>query len=237
MSQILSWPLFAGLVLLAIGLWTVRSELSALRGLAKLIALGPVLTAAPLAVFGAEHLVEARSVMNIVPEWMPARLFWTYLVGFALIAAALSFVLSRYVRLSATLLGIMFLSFVAMIHLPNAFKSPGDRILWAVAVRDTAFAGGALAFAGTFGSNYLIPVGRVLNGIAAVFFGVEHFLHPEFAPGVPLAMQTPSWVPIRELWGYLAGAVLIASGSFTLRSAQWAPSAAARQVSGARYQR
>jgi uncharacterized membrane protein len=45
-----------------------------------------------------------------------------------------------------------------------------------------------------------------------VFFGVEHFLHPEYAPGVPLDKIIPAWVPGRLPWAYLAGVVLIVAG-------------------------
>ena len=33
--------------------------------------------------------------MQLVPAWMPARLFWAYLVGVALFAAALSLSLKK----------------------------------------------------------------------------------------------------------------------------------------------
>jgi uncharacterized membrane protein len=45
-----------------------------------------------------------------------------------------------------------------------------------------------------------------------VFFGVEHLLHPEFTPGVPLPQQMPAWVPGRSAWGYATGVMLVASG-------------------------
>jgi len=48
--------------------------------------------------------------------------------------------------------------------------------------------------------------------MAAIFFAVEHFLHPMFAPGVPLPKMMPSWVPLPSLWAYLAGAILMVSG-------------------------
>jgi uncharacterized membrane protein YphA (DoxX/SURF4 family) len=58
----------------------------------------------------------------------------------------------------------------------------------------------------------LITVGRVLIAIAAIFFGVQHFLHPFGLPGVPLEKQMPAWIPGRALIDYLTGAFLIVAG-------------------------
>ena len=44
------------------------------------------------------------------------------------------------------------------------------------------------------------------------FFGLEHFLHPDFAPGVPLAKTMPLWMPGHVIWAYLTGAALIVCG-------------------------
>ena len=45
------------------------------------------------------------------------------------------------------MLAIMFVLFVAIIHLPNVAAAPEDRFVWAVAVRDLTFAAGACALA------------------------------------------------------------------------------------------
>jgi uncharacterized membrane protein len=66
------------------------------------------------------------------------------------------------------------------------------------------------------GKNRLITVGRVLIAIAALFFGVEHFLHPAGCPGVPLEKLTPAWIPGRLLIGYLTGAILLVAGASIL---------------------
>ena len=55
-------------------------------------------------------------------------------------------------------------------------------------------------------------MGRVIIGIAALFFGIEHFLHPAACPGVPLEKLTPAWIPARLLIGYLTGAILLVAG-------------------------
>jgi len=227
------WLWFAGLTFLIAGLVAVRKELVAARGLGKLIALGTVFVATPLATFGAEHFVDARLIMQLVPVWMPARLFWTYFVGCALISAATSLVAMRFVRLSATLLGVMFFLFVLMMDLPFAIAHPGNRLAWNFVLRESAFAGGAWALAGsqsqeprTGRRNWMILIGRFFVAIAVIYFGVEQLLHPEFAPGVPDSKLTPAWVPLHALWGYPVGAFLLVAGTALLLN-KWRRSAAA----------
>jgi uncharacterized membrane protein YphA (DoxX/SURF4 family) len=58
----------------------------------------------------------------------------------------------------------------------------------------------------------LITVGRVLIAIAAIVFGVQHFLHPLGLPGVPLQKQMPAWIPARAFIDYLTGAFLSVAG-------------------------
>jgi uncharacterized membrane protein len=210
---------FAGLIYLVAGVFILRKEISAARGWDKLITLGCVFIAVPLAVFATEHFRGARFMQTMVPSWMPAHLFWAYFVGCALLATATSLTVRKFVRWSSSLLGLMFFLFVCMLHIPNALAHPKDRFAWAVALRDLSFAGGAWALAGLQSrasspqqSKWMILFGRMVVAIASLFFAVEHFLHPEFAPGVPLAKMTPSWVPFPSVWGYLAGAILLAAG-------------------------
>jgi uncharacterized membrane protein len=213
------WMCFAGLIYLIAGVFILRKEISAARGWDKLITLGCVFIAVPLAVFATEHFRGARFIQNMVPSWIPAHLFWAYFVGCALLAAATSLTVRKFVRLSSTLLGLMFFLFVCMIHVPNALAHSKDRFAWAVALRDLSFAGGAWALAGLHRrasspqqSKWMVLFGRTVVAMAVIFFAVEHFLHPEFAPGVPLEKMTPSWVPFPSLWGYLAGAILLVAG-------------------------
>jgi uncharacterized membrane protein len=213
--RLLFWPQFAGVLFLIIALIPVRRQLFFNHG--DLAALGRVFVPVSLAVFGAEHLVSANFMAQMVPPWMPGRLFWAYFVGFALFAAAISIVSMKHVRLSATLLGILFLMFVLSLHLPNVMRNPEDRFAWAVALRDLVFAAGAWALAGTplegpvQAAPRVVATCRVVFALVLLFFGIEHVLHPEFAPGVPLEQPTPAWIPARPVWGYLIGAILLMS--------------------------
>ena len=212
------WPALSGAVFLIVGLAMARRVWSATRRLEKLVALGPVLVAAPLACFGAEHLVLGASISQIIPSWIPLRLFWVYFVGLCLFAAAGSLVLRTQMRLSATLLGVMFVLFVLLMHVPNAAVHPGDRFGWAVALRDLAFGGGGLALAGSLSGDgrtpsarRLVTLGRVLVAVPLLLFAIAHFSYPAFAPGVPLKKLTPDWIPARALWGYATGALELAA--------------------------
>jgi uncharacterized membrane protein len=208
------WPWFAGLVFLAAGLVSIRREFAAARGLDRWIALGPVFVAAPLAVFAAEHFVTAKSMEQMVPITIPSRLFWVYFVGCAWTAAATSLIVKKFVRLSATLAGVMFLLIVLTLELPSAIRAPGNRLAWNFVLRETAFAGGLWALAGK--PNWMILMGRFAVAIAVIFFGIEQVLHPEFAPGVPDTKLTPAWVPLHALWGYPVGACLLVAGAALL---------------------
>jgi len=192
--------------------------------------MAPAFYAAPLAVFGTQHLIVAQFVMLMVPVWMPFRLFWAYFVGVALLAAALSIVTRKLVWLSAPLLAAMIFLFVLMIHLPNAVKVPGNRIFWVLVFREMAFASGAMLLAvigmrARRGAERIVLVARMVLAVTLVFFGIQHLLHPEFAPGVPLEKITPTWVSMARFWGYLVGAILPGLG-LEMLTRKWARRAA-----------
>src|ERR1035438_8331657 len=207
----------AGLALLVIGLLAAKNDIIQARGIDKVVALTPLCFAIPLAAFGAEHL-SGGIPLTMVPSYMPWRLFWLYFVGVALIAASLSIATKIQVRWSGLLVGIMMFLFVAMLHLPGAIEF-GGRIPWTVVIREMSFGGGGWVLAGiAMGGNdhgqrkTLIAVGRVLIAIAAIVFGVQHFLHPLGLPGVPLQKEMPTWIPARAVVDYLTGALLVIAG-------------------------
>jgi len=219
LSSINFWMCLAGLIYLVAGVLILRNEIGAARGWDKLIIWGPIFIAVSLAVFAPEHFGGPMRVSDMVPSWMPAHVFWAYFVGCALFAAATSLTVRRFVRLSSTLLGLMFFLFVCMMHIPNAIGDPKNRFAWTYALRDLSFAAGAWALAGLYSrgsspqlSKWMISFGRVVIGMAAIFFAVQFFLHPEFAPGFPLEKLTPSWLPFPRVWGDLTGAILLAAG-------------------------
>src|SRR3984893_4341616 len=209
-----------GILLFLVALWAAKTDIAGARALDKIEALSNLCFAAPLAVFGALHLAAAESLMAMVPTYMPWRLFWAYFFGFALLAASLSIATKIQVRWSGLLFGIAMFLFVAMLDIPGVVASPRDRIAWTLTLREMSFGGGGWILAGNAMrgqvKSILITVGRVLTAIAAIFYGVEHFLHPANVPGVPLEKLMPAWIPGHLLISYLTGAILLVAGAFML---------------------
>jgi len=210
----------ASILVFFIALWAAKSDVAQAGGLDKVVALGNLCFAVPLAGFGALHLAAAKSLMTMVPSYMPWHLFWAYFFGFALLAASLSMATKIEVRWSGLLFGIAMFLFVAMMDIPGSLENPRDRFGWTLAMREMTFGGGGWILAGNAiggqGKSKLITVGRVIIGITAIFYGVEHFLHPLGVPGVPLEKIMPEWIPGRLLIGYATGAILVVAGATIL---------------------
>jgi len=213
----------AGILLFLIALWAAKADIARARGLDKIVALSNLCFAIPLAVFGALHLSAANSLMAMVPPYMPWKLFWAYFFGFALLAASLSIATKIQVRWSGLLFGIAMFLFVAMLIVPGVLAHPGDRFAWTFVFRESSFGGGGWILAGNAlrqgrgqSGSRLITVGRVLVAMAAIFFGVQHFLHPANVPGVPLEKLMPAWIPGHLLVSYVTGAILVIAGTSIL---------------------
>ncbi len=108
--------------------------------------------------------------------------------------------------------------------IPAALARPHNRFFWALALRQLAFSGGALAFALSPCSTrpkQSLPqprstwaaFPRLFVGIASLFYGVENLLHPEYVPGIPLQKLSPEWIPGRIFLSHFVGAILIVAGA------------------------
>lgn len=110
-----------------------------------LFSLGKYFFAIPILIFGIFHFTNAGGMAGAVPSFIPGSLFWVYLTGVALIAAAVSLIINKYVKLSMQLLALMLVIFLLTIHLPAALDNmmAGAPML----LKDLGLAGAALVFA------------------------------------------------------------------------------------------
>ncbi len=135
--------------------WTSGAEVLALCGAVWALAgntasLGRSLFALTLTVFGIQHLLYGSFVATLIPSWIPGHLFWAYAVGIAFIATTLSIVANIKARLVATLLGIMFFTWVFILHLPRVVSAPTNGNEWTSAFVALSMCGGAWIVAATF---------------------------------------------------------------------------------------
>jgi uncharacterized membrane protein len=117
-------------------------------------------------------------------------------------------------RLAGTLLGVMFLLFVMMLHIPRIVTHARDGNEWTSGFVALAMCGGAWILAGASSleeretADPFLKLGPYLFGMAMVAFGIQHFVIERLTIRVG-----PPWFPVRPLWAYLTGAALIVAGA------------------------
>jgi uncharacterized membrane protein len=112
---------------------------------------GRIVFAIPFAMFGMMHLIMANNFVGMVPSWVPGGVFWVYVTGIALMAAAISIISKKQIYLASILLTVLLGVFVMTIHLPAVFG--GDQMAMGSLLKDMSLAGGALLIAGLFKDN------------------------------------------------------------------------------------
>ena len=112
---------------------------------------GVILYALVIGFFGVNHFLPRTGFQNTIPSFLPYGIFWLYLTGIALIAAALSFLLGWKPKLAGLLLAIFLIIIVLTVHLPAYINGTADAALSVPLinlVKDTGLAAGALMIAG-----------------------------------------------------------------------------------------
>ncbi len=189
------------------------------RLLNLLLGLGRYFFAIAIAGFGVEYIIygQFRPGLPPVPPWIPGGAVMSYVVGAALVVAAVSIAANVMARLSATLLGALFVFCAVFLHVTHA-----SAILHSADARTGAFealsigaaawvlattvpaAGGAVS---DEVAGKLATAGRYLFAISMIIFGVQHFMLAEF-----IASLIPGWMPARLVLAYFTGIAFIAAG-------------------------
>ncbi len=112
---------------------------------------GRIVFAIPFAIFGMMHFMAAGDMAGMVPSWVPGGVFWVYVTGMALMAAAISIISKKQIYLASVLLAILMGVFVMTIHLPAILG--GDQMAMGGMLKDISLAGGALLIAGLYKDN------------------------------------------------------------------------------------
>jgi uncharacterized membrane protein len=86
---------------------------------------GRFFLAVSMVVFGVTHFLIPGYIASLIPRWIPGPgLFWAYFTGAAFVAAGLSFAANRWACWAAPWLGLMFLLWFLLLHLPRIASYP-----------------------------------------------------------------------------------------------------------------
>ena len=99
----------------------------------------------PIGIFGLMHLTSAEQMSGMVPAWLPLKVIIVYLTGLTLIAATVSLIIGKKVKLAMTLLAVELLLFVVLIHVVAVVG--GNEMQIGMVLKDTSMAGAAFYIA------------------------------------------------------------------------------------------
>jgi uncharacterized membrane protein YphA (DoxX/SURF4 family) len=113
--------------------------------------LGRVLYAAPFAVFGILHFMNAEVMARAVP--VPGGPLWIYLTGAVMLCAAVAMITGVLARWGAYVIAALMAVFILLIHLPGLYMPEVRPVALANLLKDTSLLGAALGWAAYFGEH------------------------------------------------------------------------------------
>lgn len=116
----------------------------------NLTTIGRILFALPFAIFGLNHFLMIDYYIGELTSFIPGSSFTVLLTGVALIAASVSMIIKKYIKISCVLLAILLLLFILTIHIPQLFDETTKMPALIGLLKDTALMGGALMIAGIY---------------------------------------------------------------------------------------
>jgi uncharacterized membrane protein len=90
-----------------------------------LIRLGRYFLAVSAIVFCIPHFIVAGFIASLIPPWIPGPdLYWSYFTGTVFLATGISMAINWMARWAAAILGLMFLLWFLLLHLPRVSSYP-----------------------------------------------------------------------------------------------------------------
>lgn len=96
--------------------------------------------------FSIDHFLYAHEAADYVPSWMPAHVTCLYVTGAALFCAGLAIIINVRIKLAATLLGAMILTWFVILHVPRIAMASRADLSGEVASAMLALAYGGIAW-------------------------------------------------------------------------------------------
>ena len=115
--------------------------------------IGRILYALPFAAFGINHFLMTDYYVGMLTSFVPLGAYTIILTGIMLIAASISIIFKRLVRLSTILLAALLLIFIITIHIPHLLGDADKTATLIALLKDISLMGGSLMIAGSYNDD------------------------------------------------------------------------------------
>lgn len=96
-----------------------------------------------LVIFGGVHVLHPAIVASLLPDWFPASSIWPYVTGAVQITAGVAVVVGFRAKFAAFVIGLMWLSWIPLVHLPLLLVAPNAPTGWTFMITALALIGAA----------------------------------------------------------------------------------------------
>jgi putative oxidoreductase len=116
----------------------------------RMTTIGRILFAIPFAIFGINHFLMTDYYVGMLTSFIPLGAYTIILTGIMLIAASISIILSKFVKISTLLLAILLFIFILTIHIPHLMTEADKTVTLIALLKDISLMGGSLMIAGIY---------------------------------------------------------------------------------------
>jgi putative oxidoreductase len=116
----------------------------------NMMVIGRILFAVPFALFGINHFLMMDYYMGMLTSFIPLGAYTIILTGIMLIAASISIISGKLVKISTILLAILLFMFIVTIHIPHLINDADKTVDIIALLKDISLMGGSLMIAGIY---------------------------------------------------------------------------------------
>jgi uncharacterized membrane protein len=109
-----------------------------------------VLYGLSLIFFGMAHFLAVQATTPLVPNWLPAHLFWAYFTGSTFIAAGVAVLIGLYARLATALSALQIGLFLVLVWIPIVAAGSKVPFQWSETILTTALLSAAWVIADSY---------------------------------------------------------------------------------------
>jgi uncharacterized membrane protein len=160
-----AWTVFPLAVMLA-GAWVLyvwfaadwdRNHLSFISSINGL-RIARILYGLSLIFFGTAHFLAVEATTPLIPNWIPAHLFWAYFTGSTFIAAGVALLIGLYARLAAALSALQIGLFLLLVWIPIVAAGSKVPFQWSETLLNTALLAAAWVVAESYRNTSWLAV-------------------------------------------------------------------------------